>query len=187
MKRTLNIGEAAAEAGVSAKMIRHYEEIGLLPAPARTEAGYRQYGAREVSVLRFIRQCRRLGFSMPQIAELMGLWSDSQRASREVKALAQRHVADLEVKMRELAEVKEALERLVAACHGDDDPHCAILDELAAASPQAPQAGAVVSRPARKPSGAAAAARPPAKAAASTSHVDLMAWTRQGHAPHADH
>lgn len=186
MKHTLNIGEAAAAAGVSAKMIRHYEEIGLLPAPVRTEAGYRQYGEREVSVLRFIRQCRRLGFSMPQIAELMGLWSDSHRASREVKALAQRHVADLEEKMREMAAVKLALERLVAACHGDNDPHCAILDELAASSPQAPEAGAVAARPAKKAAGKAAA-HGPATRAPSTSHLDLMAWTRKGHGPHAGH
>lgn len=184
MKRTLNIGEAAAEAGVSAKMIRHYEEIGLLPAPARTEAGYRQYGEREVSVLRFIRQCRRLGFSMPQIAELMGLWSDSHRASREVKALAQRHVAELDEKMREMAEVKQALERLVAACHGDDDPHCAILDQLAAESPQAPDPGRVDVKPVRKAAGKAPVEKP---AAPSTSHVDLMAWTRKGHGPHAGH
>ena len=184
MKRTLNIGEAAAEAGVSANMIRHYEEIGLLPAPARTEAGYRQYGEREVSVLRFIRQCRRLGFSMPQIAELMGLWSDSHRASREVKALAQRHVAELDEKMREMAEVKQALERLVAACHGDDDPHCAILDQLAAESPQAPDPGRVDVKAARKPAGKAAAEKP---AAPSTSHLDLMAWTRKGHGRHAGH
>jgi Cu(I)-responsive transcriptional regulator len=184
MKRTLNIGEAAAEAGVSAKMIRHYEDIGLLPAAARTEAGYRQYGERDVSVLRFIRQCRRLGFSMPQIAELMGLWSDSHRASREVKALAQRHVAELDQKMREMAEVKQALERLVAACHGDDDPHCAILDGLAAASAQAPAAGTPEAPPARKAGPKKAVA---AKAVPASSHADLMAWTRKGHGPHAGH
>jgi MerR family copper efflux transcriptional regulator len=91
----MNIGEAATAAGVSAKMIRHYEQIGLLPAAERSESGYRLYGEREVSVLRFIRQSRRLGFSVAQIAELIGLWSDSQRTSREVKAVAQRHLADL--------------------------------------------------------------------------------------------
>ena len=95
MNPLMNIGEAASAAGVSAKMIRHYEQIGLLPAAERSDAGYRLYGEREVSVLRFIRQSRRLGFSVPQVAELIGLWSDSQRSSREVKAVAQRHLADM--------------------------------------------------------------------------------------------
>ena len=90
----MNIGEAAAAAGVSAKMIRHYEQIGLLPEAERSEAGYRLYGDREVSVLRFVRQSRHLGFSVAQIAELIGLWSDSRRTSREVKAVAQRHLAE---------------------------------------------------------------------------------------------
>ncbi len=85
MTTLMNIGEAAAAAGVSAKMIRHYEQIGLLPEAERSEAGYRLYGDREVSVLRFVRQSRHLGFSVAQIAELIGLWSDSQRTSREVK------------------------------------------------------------------------------------------------------
>lgn len=98
MNRVMNIGEAAEAAGVSTKMIRHDEQIGLVPAAARTDAGYRQYFERDVSVLRFIRQARRLGFSIEQIAELLGLWSDAHRASRSVKAVAQQHVADLEQK-----------------------------------------------------------------------------------------
>lgn len=88
MKRAMNIGEAAEAAGVSTKMIRHYEQIGLVPAAARTDSGYRQYSAREVSVLRFIRRSRRLGFSIEQLAELLGLWSDAQRARRSVKAVS---------------------------------------------------------------------------------------------------
>jgi Cu(I)-responsive transcriptional regulator len=137
MARLMNIGQAADAAGVSAKMIRHYEHIGLMSEPARTEAGYRQYTERDVSVLRFIRQARRLGFSMAQIAELLGLWRDDRRASREVKALAQSHLLTLEERMREMAEMQRTLKKLVASCHGDDDPDCAILEELAVARPEA--------------------------------------------------
>ncbi len=130
----MNIGQAAAAAGVTAKTIRHYEQIGLLPAPARTAAGYRQYSAHDLSVLRFIRQARRLGFSLDRIAALVGLWRDPHRASREVRALALQHVAELEQKMAEVAAMKQSLEDLVAACPGDDSPHCAILEGLAGES-----------------------------------------------------
>jgi Cu(I)-responsive transcriptional regulator len=174
MSHTMNIGEAAEAAGVSAKMIRHYEQIGLLPAAARTDSGYRQYGERDVSVLRFIRASRRLGFSVEQIAELLGLWSNRRRASREVKALAQHHLAELEAKMREMADMQAALKKLVASCHGGDDPHCAIIDGLAVQSPQAPQGGAVIVKAARKAAAArtARAGRPET----SSPDVDLMAW-----------
>jgi len=182
MSRAMNIGEAAEAAGVSTKMIRHYEQIGLVPAAARTDSGYRQYTERDVSVLRFIRQARRLGFSMPQISDLLGLWSNRRRASRKVKAVAQRHLGELEERMRELAEMKTALERLVASCHGGDDPDCAILQELAAGSPAAPDPGSVGLQRPRKP--ATPDGNPHAKAAAPASHVDLMAWTRQAHAAH---
>lgn len=180
MAPTMNIGQAAQAAGVSAKMIRHYEQIGLLPEAARSDAGYRRYDERDVSVLRFIRHSRRLGLGMVQIAELLGLWSNRSRASREVKALAQMHLADLEQKMRELAEMKEALERLVAACRGTDDPHCAILDDLAAASPSAPEAGSVgaatrLNRPFARDK------KSQARVAASPPHLDLMAWTHRAH------
>ena len=179
MSRPMNIGEAARAAGISAKMVRHYEQIGLLPAAARSDAGYRQYSARDVSLLRFIRQARRLGFSMDQIADLLGLWSDSRRASREVKALAQQHLDALGEKMRELAEMQQALQTLVRACHGDDDPHCAILDELAAGSPQPPQPGAVGGKPVRQHTARAPAAHA-AQHGLGTAHADLMAWTRLG-------
>ena len=176
----MDIGQAAGATGLSAKMIRHCESIGLLPASTRTDAGYRQYGERDVSVLRFIRQSRRLGFSMEQIAELMGLWSNRGRAAREVKALAQRHLDELEQKMREIAEMQAALKGLVHACHGGDDPDCAILQQLAIASPQAPEPGAVSTHAVRKPK-----ARPAAgaldKSGAATTHADLMAWTRGAH------
>jgi Cu(I)-responsive transcriptional regulator len=186
MARWMNIGEAAAAAGVSPKMIRHYEQIGLVPAATRTGSGYRQYGEREVSILRFIRQSRLLGFSIEHIAELLGLWSDRGRASREVKALAQSHLDALNEKMRELAQMQAALEHLVASCHGDEDPHCAILDGLAAHSPEAPPPGAVGARPVRKPAapngrGTRRTARPGEPSPASTAHVDLMAWTRAAH------
>ncbi len=173
MERHMNIGEAAEAAGVSPKMIRHYEQIGLVPAAARSESGYRRYGEREVSVLRFIRQSRRLGFSMEEISELLSLWSDTRRASRKVKAVAQRHLADLEEKMRELAQMKDALQRLIASCPGDDHPHCAIIDELAAQSHVAPQPGAPKPQPSRKRH-----ERPskPAPGAGASTHIDLMAW-----------
>jgi Cu(I)-responsive transcriptional regulator len=180
----MNIGQAALAAGVSAKMIRHYEQIGLLPEAVRTDAGYRQYGEREVLVLRFIRQSRRLGFSMEQIAGLLGLWSKRERTSREVKALAQEHLADLEQKMREMAEMKGALERLVASCHGSDDPHCAILEDLAADSPSTLAPGSVGARPLHKAILREKKA-PKRAAAAETSHLGLMAWTHQAHASHA--
>lgn len=180
MSGRMNIGQAAAAAGVSPKMIRHYEQIGLLPDAARTEAGYRQYGERDVSVLRFIRQARRLGFSMEQIAGLLGLWSDRGRAAREVKALAQAHLDELDQKMHELAEMQTALRGLVQACHGGDEPDCAILQQLAIASPQAPEPGVVGTptvRKARSTAEPAARTRP----APSSPHADLMAWTRSVH------
>jgi len=185
MARLMNIGEAADAAGVSAKMIRHYEQIGLVPEAARTDSGYRQYSGRDVSILRFIRQSRQLGFSMEQIADLLGLWSNDRRASREVKALAQGHLDALEEKMREMAEMQRALKRLVASCHGDDDPHCAILDELAVRSNEAPAPGAVGGQPLRKPK--ALAARPARPQAPAAVPLDLMAWTRNIHAAAGHH
>lgn len=176
MARLLNIGEAAGAAGVSAKMIRHYEHIGLVAEAARTDSGYRQYSERDVSILRFIRQSRQLGFSMEQIANLLGLWSDDRRASRAVKALAQGHLDALQEKMREMAEMQQALKRLVASCHGDDDPHCAILDELAVRSTEAPAPGAVGGQPLRK--SAAKAARPAQPQASASVPLDLIAWAR---------
>lgn len=192
MARWMNIGEATAAAGVSAKMIRHYEQISLVPEATRTEGGYRQYSERDVSILRFIRQSRQLGFSIEQIAGLLGLWSNRARASREVKALAQSHLDALNEKMRELAQMQAALERLVTSCHGDDDPHCAILDGLAVHSPEAPPPGAVAAQAVRKPAAAKERdahrqARTAERAPASTTHVDLMAWTRAAPDAHSRH
>ncbi|WP_034297140.1 Cu(I)-responsive transcriptional regulator [Herbaspirillum sp. RV1423] len=126
----MNIGEAARASGVTAKMIRHYEDIGLVPKMARSDAGYRLYSERDVHLLRFIRQGRVLGFSMKQIADLMGLWLDQSRPSRKVKQLASEHINDLDEKIRELQAMKSTLEQLVQHCHGDSRPDCPILDAL---------------------------------------------------------
>jgi len=127
----MNIGEAAGASGVSAKMIRHYEDVGLLPAARRTDAGYRQYDAPEVHTLRFIRHSRDLGFSIAEITELVGLWHNRRRPSRQVKALAQAHIQELEQKAQHLLAMKSTLEHLVRCCHGDDRPECPILEGLA--------------------------------------------------------
>jgi Cu(I)-responsive transcriptional regulator len=127
----MNIGEAAKASGVSAKMIRHYESVGLFPEAHRTDSGYRQYSDKEVSTLRFIRQSRDLGFSIEQIRELLGLWQNRRRPSRQVKALAQAHIQELDQKLQELQTMKATLEHLVHCCSGDDRPDCPIIDNLA--------------------------------------------------------
>ena len=124
------IGEASARTGVSAKMIRHYESLGLLPKVARTDAGYRQYGASDVHTLRFIRRARDLGFGMAEIAKLLALWRNRRRTSADVKRIAAKHIADLDRRLAEMAAMKSALEGLVACCHGDERPDCPILDGL---------------------------------------------------------
>lgn len=127
----MNIGQAAKASGVSAKMIRHYEGVGLFPEAARTDSGYRQYTEKEVHTLRFIRQSRDLGFSVEQIRELLGLWQNRRRSSREVKSLAQVHIRELEEKLIELQAMKATLEQLVHCCNGDDLPDCPIIEMLA--------------------------------------------------------
>lgn len=126
------IGEAAARSGVSAKMLRHYESLGLLPKVARTEAGYRLYSEREVHTLRFIRRARDLGFSMAEIADLLKLWQNRRRSSADVKRIAQNHIDDLERRLAEMSAMKKTLEQLVCCCQGDERPDCPILDGLAA-------------------------------------------------------
>ena len=128
---SMNIGQAARASGVSAKMIRHYESVALFPEAARTESGYRQYTDKEVSTLRFIRQSRDLGFSIEQIRELLGLWQNRKRPSRQVRALAQAHLEELEEKLKEIQVMKATLEHLVHCCHGDDRPDCPIIETLA--------------------------------------------------------
>jgi Cu(I)-responsive transcriptional regulator len=127
----MNIGDAALASGVSAKMIRHYEETGLIPKASRSDGGYRTYAERDIHLLRFIRQGRLLGFSMKQIAELIGLWLDQSRPSSKVKQLALDHIAELDDKIKELQAMKATLEQLACHCHGDARPDCPILEGLA--------------------------------------------------------
>ena len=142
MSAPMNIGDAAKASGVSAKMIRHYESVGLCPGALRTDAGYRQYTDKEVGTLRFIRHARDLGFSLDQIRELLGLWLDRRRPSRQVKALAQAHLQELDQKLQELHAMKATLENLVQCCHGDDRPECPILEILADSHTKAQKAPA---------------------------------------------
>lgn len=126
----MNIGQAAANSGVSTKMIRHYESIGLLQPGNRTVSGYRQYNECDVHLLRFIRQARKLGFALEQIRVLLSLWQDTGRASADVKHLAAAHIADLDQRIRELSEMRNTLSELVDACGGDSRPDCPILHGL---------------------------------------------------------
>jgi len=129
----MNIGQAAAASGVSAKMIRHYEDLGLVQRPKRTTSNYRMYSENDVHVLRFVRAARDLGFSLKQIGELLGLWRDRRRPSRKVKALVMEHVAELDRKIADMQAMKATLEHLAHHCHGDDRPDCPILDDLSGA------------------------------------------------------
>ena len=129
----VSIGQAAQASGVSAKMIRHYEESGFIPKAKRTAAGYRVYREDGVHVLRFIRRARDLGFSLAQVKALLGLWDNRRRASADVKRLALRHVDALDAKIREMQAMRKTLMDLAQHCHGDERPECPILDDLAAA------------------------------------------------------
>ena len=131
----VSIGEAARASGVSAKMVRHYESLGLLGDVARTDGGYRQYGEADIHTLRFIKRARDLGFSMAEIAGLIGLWRDRARASASVKQIAQAHVNDLEKRIQAMQAMRRTLQNLLHHCHGDDRPDCPILDDLAGQPP----------------------------------------------------
>ena len=130
----LNIGEAAKSSGVTAKMIRHYEDIGLIPKAKRTYSGYRTYAESEIHTLRFIKQSRKLGFSIKQIGDLLALWQDRRRSSERVKSLALAHIKELDEKITELNAMKMTLEKLAKHCHGDHRPDCPIIDGLSSAS-----------------------------------------------------
>jgi Cu(I)-responsive transcriptional regulator len=132
----MNIGQAAERSGVSAKMIRYYEEIGLIAAPLRTDSNYRVYSPDQVHVLRFIKRARTLGFSVDETATLLGLWQDRSRASAEVKEVATTHIAALETKIAELQGMVKTLKHLAHCCNGDNRPDCPILDDLAQGNPQ---------------------------------------------------
>ncbi len=131
----VSIGSAAERSGISAKMVRHYESLGLLPRVARTDSGYRQYSEAEVHTLRFIKRARDLGFSMAEIAELVTLWQNRRRTSASVKRIAQKHVEELAARIEAMQSMQRTLRQLLHHCHGDERPDCPILDDLAADPP----------------------------------------------------
>ncbi len=126
----MNIGQAAKRSGLSAKMIRYYEAIGLLQAAQRSEAGYRYYQPQDLHTLAFIKRSRDLGFSLEEVGKLLTLWQDRQRASADVKALAREHIEELNRKIDELTSLRDTLQELVQTCHGDHRPDCPILKDL---------------------------------------------------------
>lgn len=126
----MNIGQAAQASGLSAKMIRYYESIGLVSESRRSEAGYRIYGEKDLHALRFIKRARKLGFALEQIRGLLSLWQDSARASADVKKIALSHVDELNQRIRELTEMRDTLATLASCCHGDQRPDCPILQTL---------------------------------------------------------
>ncbi|MFC3032332.1 Cu(I)-responsive transcriptional regulator [Pseudoalteromonas fenneropenaei] len=131
MTTLLTIGDAAKASGLSAKMIRHYEQSGLVRKSPRTDSGYRLYNSEQISQLRFIRQARKLGFSLQDIQSLLALWQDPQRESRAVKQLAQQHLTEIEAKISELQHMQQVLTSLAQSCSGDASPNCNILKQLA--------------------------------------------------------
>jgi len=135
----MNIGEASKATGISTKMIRYYESIGLISNALRTEAGYRVYSDNDVHALRFINKARDLGFSVDQMRDLLALWRDRSRASADVKAIALEHIGALETKARALQEMSKTLRHLADNCHGDDRPDCPIIEGFAAATLASPK------------------------------------------------
>ncbi len=132
----MNIGEAAKLSGVSAKMIRYYEQNGLIPAAQRTESGYRDYSEKDVHMLSFVRRARDLGFSVEVIGELLGLWTDRSRRSADVRQLAEGHLGNLRRKIEELEAMSHTLETLIDACNGDHRPDCPIIADLESGDPE---------------------------------------------------
>ena len=130
----MNIGEAARLSGLSTKMVRHYESLGLLPQVQRSDSGYRQYSDAEVHTLRFIKRSRELGFSMAEIAELVSLWQNRRRASTNVRRIAQKHADELAQRINAMQAMQDTLAHPIACCHGDERPDCPILDDLSGAA-----------------------------------------------------
>lgn len=126
----MNISKASELTGISAKNIRYYESIGLMPEPKRAENGYRDYEQRDIDLLRFIQSARKMGFSLKDVANLLELWHDKNRASRDVRALAMRHIAEIETRISELEKIRKTLTDLVECCQGNDRPDCPILETL---------------------------------------------------------
>jgi MerR family copper efflux transcriptional regulator len=127
----MNIGQAATATGISAKMIRYYESIALIPPGKRSDAGYRIYGDNDLHTLRFVKRARLLGFSLDQIRDLLSLWQNKERASADVKTIAMGHVAELNQRIAELTEMRDTLQNMASCCHGDQRPDCPILQSLA--------------------------------------------------------
>jgi MerR family copper efflux transcriptional regulator len=130
--KDMNIGEVAAATGVSAKMIRYYESIGLIRKSVRSESGYRRYDDKDLHTLHFVKQARKLGFSLEQIRDLLSLWQDRRRASKDVRAIAVGHIDELNRRIAEMTEMRDTLGQLVQTCAGDERPGCPILAGLAA-------------------------------------------------------
>jgi len=133
----MNIGAAADATGVPAKTIRYYESIGLIPLATRAENGYRHYTGHDIETLKFIQRARHLGFSVKDVGGLLELWSDKKRTSASVKALALRHIDEVEQRIQELESIRRTLLDLTDRCHGDDRPDCPILEEFAAGTANA--------------------------------------------------
>lgn len=142
----MNIGAASHRSKVSAKMIRYYESVGLLPAAARRENGYRDYDDGDVAVLQFVRRGRDLGFSLDEIRELLALWRNRRRPSKLVKRLALTHLADLRQRIAEMTAMADVLQNLARSCHGDERPDCPILEDLGTVAPPAQPARTKPSR-----------------------------------------
>ena len=136
MDNLVTIGKAASLTCVSAKMIRYYEEIGVLKKASRTDAGYRLYNQAQLQQLRFIHRARKLGFSIPEIKSLLEFWLDTGRKSRQVKQLALVHLADINEKILELEQMRDVLQKLADRCDGNDNSDCPILEGLAQLSPK---------------------------------------------------
>lgn len=157
----MNIGQAARASGVSAKMIRYYEQIGLVRPAERTDSNYRSFDEKNVNELRFIKRARNLGFSVEEITNLLSLWRDRARPSRDVKSIADGHVSELESRIAEMQAMADTLRHLSGCCAGDDRPDCPILADLATGDRGSPDAGRPLRRLSLRASGATAAGRLP--------------------------